>query len=165
MSKGTQLSRSIPFPVRFGLQVVRQANGCWIWQGGKNSKGYGHIERRGQRIQAHHASWELHRGPVPQGLWVLHACDVPSCVNPAHLFVGTPTDNSQDCLKKGRWGKNEVKGEQVGTSKLNAEQVLAIRSLAKVRSVKDIASIYSVKASTIYDVLQGRTWAHVKEAV
>ena len=159
-----QLSRSIPFPVRFGLQVVRHANGCWIWQGGKNKKGYGRFFRNGKSIQAHHAAWELHHGPVPPGLWVLHKCDVPSCVNPAHLFVGTPSDNCQDCIAKGRWRKSVIRGERIGTSKLTPEKVMAIRQRAESEPAKAIAASYGLSVATIYDVLEGRTWAHVKES-
>lgn len=160
----TQLSRSIPFPVRFGLQVVREANGCWIWQGGKNKKGYGRCFRNGKSIQAHRAAWELHYGPVPDGLWVLHKCDVPSCVNPTHLFIGTPSDNSQDCIAKGRWRKDAIRGERVGTAKLTPEKVMAIRQRAVTEPVKVIAASYGLSAATVYDVLEGRTWAHIKES-
>lgn len=157
----TQLSRSIPFPVRFGLQTHRQKDNCWIWRGAKNRRGYGHICRNGKRIQAHQASWEIHFGPVPRGLWVLHKCDVPSCVNPSHLFVGTPKDNAQDCIRKGRWSYSQLKCELVGTSKLTANDVLTIRERAKSESVKDIASSYGLSKFTVYDILERRTWRHV----
>lgn len=72
---------------------------CWVWLGRRRAKGYG-VFLRGS--DAHHFSWVVHNGPVPARLWVLHRCDNPSCVRPSHLFVGTPSDNVQDMLAKGR---------------------------------------------------------------
>lgn len=83
-------------------------SGCWLWLGSVNNDGYGLIRigsrRDGSRrlVKAHRLSYEVHVGPIPLGLEVLHRCDVPACVNPAHLFVGTHLDNVNDMLTKGR---------------------------------------------------------------
>jgi hypothetical protein len=84
--------RSIPEPM----------SGCWLWTGAIASHGYGHTRFDGETWYAHRLSWHAHRGPITPGMWVLHRCDVPACVNPAHLFLGTATDNAQDRENKGR---------------------------------------------------------------
>lgn len=92
-----------PVAERYARAVVKR-EGCWGWSGATTS-GYG-VLTRGRRgegfVLAHRLSWELHRGPIPDGLFVLHKCDVPECSNPDHLFLGTQTDNMSDCRKKGR---------------------------------------------------------------
>jgi HNH endonuclease len=77
-------------------------SGCWIWLGAE-TKGYGTIKHNGATVSAHRVSYLLHRGPIPNGLWVLHRCDTPLCVNPEHLFLGTPLDNERDKISKGRY--------------------------------------------------------------
>lgn len=91
-------------------------SGCWIWMGsiGTNKTfgekyAYGRVwdERKHKTESAHKLSWELFKGIVPNGMWVLHKCDVKLCVNPEHLFLGTPKENTQDRLRKhpeDRWG-------------------------------------------------------------
>jgi hypothetical protein len=86
---------------------VQKGDGCWLWTGGKFRRGYGAFKRRGpdgrfQQQKAHRVSYEWLVGPVPDGLCVLHTCDNPPCVNPAHLFLGTNLDNSEDRRVKGR---------------------------------------------------------------
>lgn len=77
--------------------------GCWIWTGAVNcERGYGYFLFDGKPRLAHRASWAMHKGQIPDGMNVLHRCDIPSCVNPNHLFLGTLSDNMQDCAAKGR---------------------------------------------------------------
>jgi len=83
---------------------VEKTDGCWLWRAALSTNGYGQTSRDGVQIRAHRLAWELERGPIPVGLLVLHRCDVPTCVNPDHLFLGTNKDNSRDMAAKGRDG-------------------------------------------------------------
>lgn len=85
--------------------VPEPNTGCWLWARHINSKGYGLMHTRGTRRRtrlAHREFWRRHRGEIPSGLYVLHACDTPACVNPGHLFLGTQRDNVLDMISKGR---------------------------------------------------------------
>lgn len=75
---------------------------CWVWTAGKHEQGYGIFSSRSYPMRAHRFSWELHYGPIPDGLFVCHHCDNPPCVNPEHLFTATHLGNMRDCIAKGR---------------------------------------------------------------
>jgi len=75
---------------------------CWVWTGARSQFGYGNLTTNGKQENAHRVSWEIHFGPIPDGIRVLHACDNPPCVRPFHLFLGTQKDNNRDREAKGR---------------------------------------------------------------
>lgn len=86
---------------------IQKTDSCWLWTGSKTSFGYGQMSfgpHDGSRRTwpAHKVSWMLHKGDIPDGLFVCHQCDNPPCVNPDHLFLGTAGDNTRDCISKGR---------------------------------------------------------------
>jgi hypothetical protein len=131
---------------------------CWLWMGSKSVFGYGTIHdpsstRKGGLDATHRSSWRLHFGAIPDGLKVLHKCDVPSCVNPAHLFLGTLKDNTQDMLAKGRHrlAPNHSKGEKNPAAKLTEEQVATMRDdYAAGISRKQLAIKFKISRSMVY---------------
>jgi len=142
--------------------TIDQKTGCWNWNRYRMPTGYGQIGTEGSKPEmTHRVSWKLFKGPIPDGLWVLHKCDNPACVNPDHLFLGTHTDNMKDCVKKGRFRANIMYGENHPKHKLTVESVLAIRKDA--RPQWRIAKDYGVCEDTIYKVKNRRMWGHVPD--
>jgi HNH endonuclease len=88
-------------------RISREPNGCWLWLRSKSPKGYGRISRRGYRSPqlVHRVVYELCRGAIPEGMYVCHKCDTPSCCNPDHLFIGSQTSNMADMVSKSRQGQ------------------------------------------------------------
>lgn len=132
-------------------------NTCWLWTRSLNSRGYGIVYIAGKHVRAHRAMWELAHGPIPQGLHVLHHCDTPSCVNPAHLFLGTHQDNMIDKVAKGR--HNMPHGERNHRSKLTEAFVKEIRASTERSEV--LAQRFSVTRQAIHWVRIRKNWAHV----
>lgn len=91
---------------------VNKTDSCWLWTGTKNSAGYGRLVVGGIKKAAHRYSYELHNGPVPEGLFVCHHCDVKPCVNPAHLYAGTHADNMRDASERGLLSVPKVQHKQ-----------------------------------------------------
>jgi hypothetical protein len=136
---------------------------CWIWVGGSvDVGGYGHLMANRRFLKVHRYSWELHNGAVPSGLCVLHRCDNPPCVNPAHLFLGNRTDNARDRTAKGR----EARGEANGASKLTPAIVREIRIRYLAGDCKNgmnaLAREFSVTVVAVWQVIHGKSWRHVQ---
>lgn len=137
---------------------------CWQWIGRKlKSKfAYGYFDvlietNHSKSVYAHRISWELtNNQAIPKGLYVLHHCDNPSCVNPDHLFLGTYQDNSDDMIRKGR--DVHAKGENHGCAKLNQSQAVEIRNKSGTIPYKQLAKEYNVSESTIERIANGRRW-------
>lgn len=97
-----------PFKRLLSGYEVDSATGCWLWNGSKYKNGYGWLKVFGAVVSAHRYSYELHNGPIPNGLEILHSCDVKECINPSHLIAGTHSQNMKDASARGliRKGKD-----------------------------------------------------------
>lgn len=143
----------------FNKRVIKQ-EGCWDTIAGK-SKAYGSIQYQNKSISLHRASWIIHKGTIPKGMFVCHTCDNPRCSNPNHLFLGTPTDNVHDMIKKGR--RKICTGEQIHGAKLKEQDVIFIKQqLAQNISIMEMAKQFNVAYRTIHDIKLGKTWKNVK---
>ena len=150
---------------RFWAKVDKDGpNRCWDWTACTSSSGYGQIKVDGKMKLAHRVSYELHNGPIPEGLCVLHKCDRPRCVNPDCLFLGTHSENMIDMKEKGRGWK--AKGSAQGNSKLNESQVSLIKNfLARDLGFGSCAFLgrwFEVNRETISEIKHGRCWSHIK---
>ncbi len=132
-----------------------QLGPCWIWTGRKTSQGYGRLGERYANI--HRLSWQIHNGNIPDGLCVLHRCDNPPCVNPAHLFLGTYTDNARDMVSKGR--NRGPRGETHSWAKITEMQAREV-ILRKERgeSLRDVCKALNQPETTIANIYYGHTW-------
>lgn len=155
-----RLPKLQPTPIsdRFHAKVHKDPGGCWIWTGPVNNNGYGRIDGK---TYAHRVSYELHHGPIPPGMSVMHSCDNPPCVNPEHLSLGTHAENMADAATKGRMSnrKRGQVGERHPHAKLTWSQIREIRVQAEA-GVKqaDLARLHQVSKATIWRIVTGKMW-------
>lgn len=146
--------------------------GCFVWCGALDNKGYGVINIGGGLARkAHRVSWSVFRGPIPPGMNVLHRCDMPCCINPDHLFLGTQADNVADMIAKGRdrkaVGDNHSsrlypelrRGENHSRARLSEKDILAIRS--SPMGCRRLAKLYGVTVTHINNIRSRKAWAHI----
>lgn len=144
---------------RLAFHSTAGPNGCVLWTANTIPDGYGRLVIDRKSLLAHRVAWELANDrPVPPGMCVCHRCDVPACINPDHLFLGTHADNMADMALKKRQPRIP-RGERHKASKLTDAIVRLIR--ADGRSQQAIADEYGVSQSNISRVLLGHTWRHV----
>jgi hypothetical protein len=153
---------------RFQKRIaIDPATGCWLWAGAKSSGKYGSMTvgsktdgtRRTARV--HRLAYEHFAGPIPDGLCVCHACDVPACVNPEHLWLGTYADNNSDRNAKHR--QRFAVGEAHGKSKLTAGDVRVMRDMrSRGATYPEIAGRFGINRHTIRHAVLGHTWSHVE---
>ena len=141
----------IPAIQRFLPKVEKASSGCWLWLGCKDKDGYGFIRIDGKNIKTHRFAYQHFVGEIGL-LQVLHRCDAPSCVNPAHLFIGTNSDNQIDAARKGRQGSQRLTSDNVRDIRQSYGMGVTQASLGK---------LYGLSAGYVSHIITRRKWAHV----
>jgi len=141
--------------VRDFMQNVRVADsGCWEWTASTLPSGYGRFKFHDE-LYAHRFSFYIFKGDLCEGMEICHTCDNPKCVNPAHLWQGSKTENMQDAATKGR----------TNTVKLTPDDVRRIRSMRNLKySIADIAKHFGITTTIVYDIINRRTWDYIADA-
>jgi len=147
---------------RFWSKVDRRGpDECWPWIGGTRVRQYGMFCVNGGKQLAHRFAWTLVCGEIPDGLAACHKCDNPTCCNPSHLFLGSQSDNVDDCIGKGRWG-HVFHGEKNGRARLTAELVRLIRSRRQQgETCKALAVPFGVSPQNVHRIITNQTWRNV----
>ncbi len=154
------------------FRFVQKTDTCWMWTGTTLSFGYGHFRGDNKKlILAHRFSWQMSHGPIAENMCVLHKCDVPSCVNPSHLFIGTRADNVADMMSKGRHVARS--GDQNG-ARLHPERILrrerhpaskvTPESASQIKAIyldgnhsqTEIGNMFSLSQQTVSNVICGK---------
>lgn len=158
---------SIPTNEKFWKKTNKRSDDeCWEWAGQKDKDGYGVLsssilDGKIKRLRAHRYSWKMNFGDIPSGMFVCHKCDNPSCVNPKHLFLGTPKDNTQDMLKKGRRPNTTgTRGEDHPKAKLTWEKVRLIRKLylSSNYTNRELGKRFEIGDRQIGYIVRNETW-------
>lgn len=147
---------------RFWSKTRPAENGCIEWTGACHPYGQFHLAP-GTTIAAHRFAYALAKGPIPDypGSFVLHSCDNPPCVNPAHLRVGTHQDNMDDMFSRGRFRGGPPTGPANSSCRLSEQQVMEIRRLRGIESQRALSQKFRVGTSTIVAIHLGQTWREV----
>lgn len=149
---------------RLLTRVKPSGDGCWLWQGAKQTTGYGHLSvshnGRKYQVSAHRFSYVLHHDEIPPGMVIMHKCDRPSCVNPTHLLVGTQAENLADMVRKGRMGT--APGMLHPFAKITDDDVRAIRRLAAAGvSQRELGRRFGIHNTVVCRIVRRERWTHV----
>ncbi len=160
MPKRRRVKEGSSLAERLAFYSAPDANGCLIWNGIVRRDGdYGRLQIGTKMYSAHRLAYELKHGAIPNGLMVLHRCDVRLCINPDHLFLGSNQENMDDMKAKGRHAPRTPRGSRHGHAKLTEEQVLAIR--ASIGPQHIIAQQFGVSKPTVGYIRRRQTWKHL----
>lgn len=169
---------------------VRRSEGCWIWLARRDKDGYGEFQLNGRKERAHRVAWRMWRDEViPEGLFVLHVCDNPSCVKPSHLFLGNAIENVRDRDRKGRGNAGRgarhgtkthphriargdrsgprlhpgsYRGERNGQAKLQEKDVREILRLrAEGFTLAKLGAKFGISPQHVAKITKGRRWRHI----
>lgn len=124
---------------------------CWLWKGAPYKDGYGAFYANRKALRAHRVSWEMAYGDIEEGKKVCHKCDIPKCVNPLHLWLGTDKENVRDAITKGRFSSYH-------RAKLTFDEVKQIRSMRNSLTQKALAKKFKVSQASISHILGLKTW-------
>jgi hypothetical protein len=142
---------------------TEKSDGCWLWRGAINHNGYGLTSIRGRGLLAHRASWLLHFGSIPTGMFVCHHCDNPPCVRPDHLFLGTAEANNRDKARKGRSPRGDHNGarrmnERLPHGERSPHAKLSSAQVDEIRTRYATGEISQSQLGRTYGVSQGHIW-------
>lgn len=142
---------------RFWAKVAKAGpDECWLWKATLGNHGYGVLSvRHGETETSHRLAWSFTNGPIPDGAFVLHKCDVRACCNPRHLALGTQADNIGHMWSRGRQQKYP-KGETHHCAKLTWEIVAEIK--AATGSNRKVAAMFGIGRQTVQDIRAGKRW-------
>ena|SRR3990167_10996306 len=144
------------------VNVKRNIEECWFWRGKKYPNGYGNVIWNGHNFLAHRIAYQITYGNIPENLFILHRCDMPICVNPYHLWIGTQKDNMNDCSKKGRISPYARKGESNPRAKLTKNQIKEIRQRrGNGEKLIQLSNIFKVSITQISLIVRRKSWAHI----
>lgn len=157
------MMRGIPPDERVEMQTREDLEtGCHVWTGAKERCGYGQIKINGKTVRVHRWIFAREFGEIPDGQYVLHHCDNPSCINPTHLFLGTQRENMLDMVAKGRGGHPRGAAHTRPMAKLTEDGVRLIRALVQDGMLQsEVARVVGASRACISDVMTGKTWRHV----
>lgn len=147
-------------------QYVTKTRTCWLYQN-VGRRGYGKLLVSGRHMRANRFSWQLHFGPIPEGLIVCHKCDNPSCVRPSHLFLGTHADNAADRDRKGRYvvagTANRARGERHHNTSLTEADIRKIRRLYAKGALSQgkIGATFGIGQTAVSRIILRQWWQHV----
>ena len=136
------------------------ASGCWEWNGGHDSSGYGALGTATDGSKkAHRVSYEHFKGDIPNGMLVCHSCDNRNCVNPEHLWLGSIANNNADRDAK----KRQSRGSNSPQAKLTEQDVVRIRLLwsSGERNNTQLSKMFGVSSGRVSDIVNRKSWKHV----